>query len=158
MKIKPCIMKTRILENEVIEGIAMAIIVILMCVAFGRTNATGHNNLFWLLITVIINGLIIWRVAIEWEHVPAHIMQVALSLPFVILWWSQATLIENGEIPGTCCRYWLNSIIAFATCVFNIFVCIAGWEEDDKHVLSVIISLCSGVAILVMLYRFLNLI
>ena len=150
--------------RKVGESIAMGVIAVLMCIAFARTNATGCNNLFWTLVFLVAVGASILWLNTEYGWIPAVVKQLVLSLSLVIFWGVQSTLIANHEIPETCCITWLNFLIAFLICTFNIVVCIVDWEEDDDEGgedavgPSALLAVISGIVLICGVYQLLNLI
>ena len=149
--------------RKVGESIAIGVIAILVCIAFARTNATGDNNLFGILIFLVVVGFILWWLNSDY-WVPTVVRQLALSVSLAIFWVAQSDLIVGHKIPETCCITWLNFLIAFLICTFNIIVCIVYWEEDkyegDEGAVefSASLAVISGIVLICGVYQLLNLI
>jgi hypothetical protein len=134
----------------IIQCIVMAIIATIMYIIFARTKATGNNNLFWIVIFAVFDAIVIIATIIDAINAPA-VKQLALSLPYTILFAAQHFLIETEKISEICCHDWWNFSVGFAICVFNIVVYIVDEDLDDDEFSAGIMAVISGIILFCML-------
>ena len=137
---------TLLMKKKIIQDILMVIIVAFMCLIFGRTSASGSNNLAWLLIVVLANiAVIIYDFK---DYASTVLKQFVITVPFIFTLIGQADKISSKTIPETCQVLWQNYTIGFVICAFNIVILFMNYEEEDKPDYYNLRSCAEGVAVI----------
>jgi len=140
--------------KKVIQDIVMGILVVFMCLIFGRTSASGSNNLAWLVIVIFVNSVVI--ISDLRDYVSTLLKQLVVTVPFIITLIAQNCKIGSMIITETCRVLWQNYAIGFAICAFNIAIYLMNRHEEDGNeyvdcrIFAGILAALSGLAIIVM--------